>query len=437
MKCREAEERLWSALDSKRDDPTLQEHINSCPKCKNLWSELVSQDDDLRNAFNQLRQGAIERSKLIPESEMHTVKAETLDLSVSRNAESQIQWLSLTRVAAYAGVLIVAAVVVTFSFMPPNFEVLSHEADQRGVHLDGKFIVYEDYRGNNVDIFLYNLVTHKEHQVTFDLTNQRRPMVSDNLVVYTDEDSGSVKLFDLDNGTDTQISTTGLSGAADRGVINSTNVVYQAISPARGVSGKGIFHYDMDTTVVKELTPVYLRAQAGGLDIAPDGTVVYHDNRFGKDNIFVYDLIRDVETPATSLDSVSQRSPSTDGTFVVWNDDRAGTSNTDIWAKDLSGKINNGKEFQVSTNPLEDEGSDVEGNLIVWRSQQPAGNWVVMGYEISSKRAFQISGDKALAQGRVKISGNAVVWVDNQEGDSDIYGAILTGSGPPDPKPIQ
>ena len=65
--------------------------------------------------------------------------------------------------------------------------------------ISGGKIVYTDMRCQNTDIFLYDLFSRKEKQITFDLSSQISPAISGRYLVWEDYRSAvsGIFLYDL------------------------------------------------------------------------------------------------------------------------------------------------------------------------------------------------------------------------------------------------
>ena len=78
-------------------------------------------------------------------------------------------------------------------------------------------------------------------------------------------------------------------------------------------------------------------------------------------------------------------------------------------------------EFEISTDPRSNQyiGS-IYGDIVIWVNESN-GNWDIYGYNLSTEKEFQITTDPA-SQSQPAIYGDIVVWTDERSGHGDIYG---------------
>jgi len=121
--------------------------------------------------------------------------------------------------------------------------------------------------------------------------------------------------------------------------------------------------------------------------------------------------------------SAKQQNPSLDGRYTVWQDDRSGATNQDIYAYDLQTE----HEFAVCTAPGRQRYPSISGDLIVWQDDRN-GKWDIYGYDLSVEqpqdREFVIS-EHPHNQEYPAVSGRFVIWGDRRNGTLDLYGYDL------------
>jgi len=161
-------------------------------------------------------------------------------------------------------------------------------------------------------------------------------------------------------------------------------------------------------------------------------TVVWQDMYFGDSDILAADIwLRN--RPAdfgVSLIEHEQTNPAVSGDVIVWQDNFSG--DWDIYAADLSTSLkagfsepNNPFEFAIATGESSQTNPAIDGHLIIWQDDR-AGNWDIFGYNLTTRRQFQIT-DDAGDQTDPAISANTVVWQDSRDGNSQIYAVVLDG----------
>lgn len=178
-----------------------------------------------------------------------------------------------------------------------------------------------------------------------------------------------------------------------------------------------IYMYDMETRTETRITTN--TANQGFPDISGD-KVVWHDERNGNHDIYMYDLKTDTERQITTNPAV-QREPAISGDKIVWHDNRNG--NWDIYMYDVT----TNSETQITTNLKGQVYADISGNRIVYQDIRD-GNLNIYMYDLASGRERQITADPK-NQMYPKISGDKIVWYDNRNVNLDIYMYnLVTGS---------
>ncbi|MHC4507773.1 MAG: hypothetical protein ACYTAO_02300 [Planctomycetota bacterium] len=160
-------------------------------------------------------------------------------------------------------------------------------------------------------------------------------------------------------------------------------------------------------------------------------TVVWQDNYFGDADILAGDIWqRNKPTDfGVSLVEKDQQSPAISGTHVVWQDNFFG--DFDIYAADIS-VPEAAVQFPIAARESTQMNPDIDGNIVVWQSwgllteDDRDGNWDIFGYNLTTRREFQITADPH-DQAHPAISGNIVVWQDNRDGNWQIYAVLLDG----------
>ena len=140
------------------------------------------------------------------------------------------------------------------------------------------------------------------------------------------------------------------------------------------------------------------------------------------------DQAQGTETQITTNES-SQIHPDIYGDKIVWQDNRndnGSYTNSDIYMYDLS----TSKETQITTNESWQSEPVIYGDKIVWQdnrnggsldeSWQPAGNWDIYMYDLSTHKEIQITTNGS-NQIHPDIYGDKIVWEDNRNGNRNIY----------------
>ncbi|MFZ2193363.1 MAG: Ig-like domain-containing protein, partial [Candidatus Moraniibacteriota bacterium] len=290
----------------------------------------------------------------------------------------------------------------------------------------GNKIVWVDYRNavpieggeegmmTNTDIFMYDLDTQVETQITTDVSNQYYPVIYGNKIVWEDDRNGGysakdIYMYDLDTQIETQITTDG----DDQGypAIYGNKIVWQD----NRNGNYDIYMYDLETQAETRITTNSYDQYNPAIY---KNKVVWEDRR-STPHIYMYDLDTQIETQITT-DESGQYSPEIYGNKVVWNDYRNG--NSDIYMHDLETQT----ETQITIDELDQANPKIYGNFIVWEDyREGGGNVDVYMYDIISQEESQITSDIS-GQYNPFVYRDKIVWGDLRNGDGDIYMADLT-----------
>ncbi|WP_181907639.1 hypothetical protein [Cohnella lupini] len=226
-----------------------------------------------------------------------------------------------------------------------------------GFDISGNFVVWSDLRNEktpigelgsydvaNADIFLYDLTTGEERQLTTDPSAQVNPKIWGNYIVWMDNASDEIKeypshwqivLYNIKTD-EYKILTAGSGGHTDPD-IDAGLVVWEdgRRVTERGLRAGGnvpenntdIYLYRIDTG---ETVPIATEDYREGRPQISGGLVtweVYNGSHSG--DVFVHDIVTGKTIQVTDLD-VDQRSPVISGQFVAWMDERNGSSTHDV-----------------------------------------------------------------------------------------------------------
>jgi TolB protein len=255
----------------------------------------------------------------------------------------------------------------------PEFQITNNPHDQYRPAISGSYVVWEDNRNGNADIYGYNLETREEFRITWDSSDQRYPEISGNLVVWQDErDHTNWEIYGFDLSTNQEI--------------RITKNEYDQKSPK--VSGN---------------------------------TVVWIDKRSGKETIYGYDLLTGQEFQVLKDDFSGGIALCDD--IVVFQEQAHG----DIFT--CAYRISTGKKIQIETGYCLT--LDLQGSVIVWSQihsgdSEPYLRSEILGYDLSTDRLLHISSGSRIMM-FPEIYGDIVVWQDDRNGNADIYGCTIDG----------
>jgi TolB protein len=253
-----------------------------------------------------------------------------------------------------------------------------------------------------------------EFQVTTDTNTQWRPKVYDHYVVWQDQRNGNADIYGYDLSTGTEFPITTNSFNQEHPTIYGDTVVWydwrNGNADIYGINLSGGSEFPIVTQTSNQRLPVIW-----------GDYVVWNDWRNGNWDIYGYQLSTGTEFPITT-NATHQYFPRTGGNYAVWWDERNGIGNWDIYGYNFS----TGTEFPICLDPNNQGYPAVHGDIVAWIDDRN-GNWDIYGYDISTGTEFPIVTDTA-DQFRPWVSYDVVTWFDMRNGNQDIYGyRISTG----------
>ncbi|KAF5090824.1 PKD domain-containing protein [Methanospirillum sp. J.3.6.1-F.2.7.3] len=251
-------------------------------------------------------------------------------------------------------------------------------SDQNNPDISGGIIVWDDNRHGNSNIYSYNIPMHKETPVYVDTTNQFRPAISQDMVVF--EDFGNDDLRDIGMvkvGTSARPMYINVNGK-DKGNpdIDGDWIAYQQLDDNKNDWNIYLFNYKTDKTVqVTRDTKIQQNPRISG------DYVVWEDNRNGKWDIFMYNIKKDMTT-AVTFDDYDDVEPSVSGSKIVWTRyDQDGTS--DIYMVDLQIP----KTYAVCVGPGNQIRPDICVDKVVWQDDR-FGGWDIFMYTLQPQTPY-------------------------------------------------
>jgi len=283
-------------------------------------------------------------------------------------------------------------------------------------------------RAGHLDEFLYHydLRTHQTTQIDSNPAFNNSPALSGDKVVWKDHRHGefncfpelevcfpdgnyAIYLYDLVTGEENRL-TEGVAGYEELD-ISGNRIVWRERLP-----NPEIVFYDLTSgqrNIVREGPNLH--------DPAINGDrIVWAENRFGNNDIFMLDLMTGQERRITH-NSSGQFAPAIDGDRIVWIDWRNG--NSDLYLFDLS----TNQERAIATGPEEVDFSPqmpgnspkISGDRIVWAGvagEWPNQNWDVYLYDLETEQQVRLTSDPE-AQLNPDIDGDRIVWWDQRNND--------------------
>jgi beta propeller repeat protein len=227
-----------------------------------------------------------------------------------------------------------------------------------------------------------------ETRITNNPSEQRSPAISGNQIVWADGRNGNhlqIYRYDLNTHTESRVSTVPLNS--------------QQMNPPPD----------------PPLSSVLLQNRAA----ISGSSVVWIDNRYDHQSVYLADLSAKTETPVFPQSKVDNSPLAIDGTRMVWADTRNSTdsaSNTDIYMYDFSTQT----ETRITTNASDQLAPDISGNTIVWTDTR-LGGYTIFMYDLTTHTETQVSRASSGEFNPPKIDGNYIVWEDGRNGKADIF----------------
>ncbi|NLA99977.1 MAG: hypothetical protein GX837_03300, partial [Methanomicrobiales archaeon] len=266
--------------------------------------------------------------------------------------------------------------------------ITSDDASQEKPSISGDYIVWQDNRHGNWDIYLYDRSTETTTQLTNDTGNQWMPAVSGNYAAWYDNSS------------------------------SKTNIVLYDIAAD---SVKDVIECDAKTTI-----------PGGTTEFKPalsENYVAWMEKTDWK--VHYYDIGAGTTEGLGSTSEAVQCWPSLSGSLIAWEDERHG--NPDIYMTDLDNP--SGGEKRVTFDGADQVSAANSETIIAWEETRVPPRSIYM-YDLSppGKELLVIdaddSGDEHLYPA---VSGNTIVWQNRRGPSANLYIFIYKPAEPVDP----
>lgn len=272
----------------------------------------------------------------------------------------------------------------------------------------GNNITYMD-KVNGQDLgYVYNLRTKQTTQLPLGATN---PRIYNKYVAYISSQSSNpeVYLYNLKIGTSEQITTdTNYKQEAD---IWGENIVWAESVPN---FNNNIYMYNIKT---QKTTQITFSNSTDEYNPSVGRNWVSWTSGVGiSASIYVYNL-------ATSQMRLTVSEPGADhsrtyGDTIAWDDQRRGTSYSDVYVMDLNKHV----------EKLVSDGIGVDGGQSIYKQNIAYTNFSsnqgdIEVYNIKTGKTTQITNDPA-TQSQPSIYGSKIVWIDYRNGLPEVYGNI-------------
>lgn len=288
-----------------------------------------------------------------------------------------------------------------------------------GVHqwepaISGDRVVWRDDRTGNEDIFLYNITSGAEKQITSGSYSKENPVISGHYIAWQDDlYSGSgngfdIVLYDLNTGITKRIANE--TGDQINPSIDGDIVAWQDY---RSGGSADIYLYSISLGTETRVT------DAGGDQLYPrvsDNRVVWENDTFWPRKVMMYDYAGN-RTPFQPVDfgfDEDQLTPSIRGDQFVWTDNHKDLTYYRAYKADLS----NGEILEITPDDNDHAFPDVDGDRVVWNMQDDVyiNDTAAAGSETAITETFG-----ATSKENIRISGNRIVWRETDGANDMIY----------------
>lgn len=267
----------------------------------------------------------------------------------------------------------------------PEERVTTNPANQMEPAIDGEIVVYQDDRNGNWDIYMYNVLTKTETRITTNTASQQYPDIYHDRIVWEDNRNGHLEIYmyDLTTKTETRIT----NSLANRNPAISGNII----------------------TYEKQ---------------------VFQNNAY-RWSIYYFDLATNVET---QVSDGNKYEPAIDGSLIVY---QAQFVSFDYYTsyKVVMKDVVSGTTWE-SEHPTEQKNPDVSGNIIVYEDNRvfvgypftDGYRWSIFLYNLDTQIESQVT--KLTPNGGNQVSpaidGGRIVYMDDRNGNSDIYMTMVS-----------
>lgn len=369
-----------------------------------------------------------------------------------RWSESRIRELFIV-IPAKAGIprflctlLLIGLYCIAPAFAAGEFAVDPSGDPQELPDIDGSTVVWQEYVSayGDYDIFGFDLQgTDGSLYVVDWLNDQRHPRIFGNRITWQDDYYGDGSDFDIYVSDITDPSAIVHDPVAATPDVSETNPAIhgdliafqrQYTDPDTGAVDWDIYAADIVEPNSVRVYPVTLWTADQIMPAVYRSDVVFSDYFTWPDttdaswDITVADtwLKNDPAYQYPAFEPEDETAPAIDRDYLVYQLDFSGDgTDYDIMAIDRSDP----RVFvtiPVAQSQFSEKAPDVSGHIVVWQDNRN-GNWDIYGYNLTTKKEFQITDDPA-DQTNPAISGDTVVWQDRRTGVSTIYAVYLSGA---------
>ncbi|OPX64528.1 MAG: PKD domain protein [Methanoregula sp. PtaU1.Bin006] len=273
----------------------------------------------------------------------------------------------------------------------------------------GDYIVWSDDRTGDRNIYLYNIATGSEYQITDGPVGELQPVISGHYLSWVDDRFSSfgneydVVLYDLDTGITIRIGNE--TGDQTNPDIDGDLVVWQ--DARNGDFTDNIYLYSISGDTVLQVS------DSDGSQIMPhvsDNVIVWENGSYWPPMVSVYDYAgnQTIFQPVNFGMDEEQIEPAIDNNHIVWVDTHEGTYL--VYMMDLA----TGDISDITPNLDENYFPDIDGSRIIWKKYE---NVFLNDTAISESETQVSNTDGSTTKENLRISGDRIVWRDSGSPD--------------------
>jgi len=242
------------------------------------------------------------------------------------------------------------------------------------------------------------------------------PAISGNTIVWLDNSTMSVQVYDAASGRSMAIpgNSTYAVVSMRQVDVSGNYVVWTGLSAA--TMSSDIYLYDTARGSVTPLTndPVYQALPSISGNFVG---WVNLDMATGRGEIYWYNIANGHTGSLLENASINQIFPTAGGGFITWLDDRRASGHADLcWVSLTKGDL---MRYVASGNVSSPPAVSSDGRRIVWVVEK-ARSPVLYMLDTTTEKVQQIAGEGAMPANPA-VDGNYVVWTDYRNGNGDIY----------------
>jgi len=281
--------------------------------------------------------------------------------------------------------------------------------------INGDYLVWRDDRTGDSNVYLYDISTGIERQLSTTPWYEMQPVISGHYVAwqddrYSDSNNYDIVLYDLDTGMSTRIANE--TGEQANPAIDGNIVVWQDY---RNEADYEIYLYSISDKTETQVS------SAGGDQLFPrvsDNIVVWEDASSSQVIVTMYDFAGN-QTPFQPVSfgaGEEQSRPVVKNNFLAWSDNHEFPSYPHIYRKDLA----TGGIEDITPDDHEHTNPDIDGTRVVWTE---LGDIYLNDTAVpGSKTRITVTGEENPIE-NIRISGDRIVWreTDGSTGIDTIY----------------